>query len=306
MNTLKKMTAVLLAAMVTIPAYACGEKIQGNSKTDPVLSDIDNPGNSDAGNGGENNQGGQAAPLDSAAEQAMQMLEENVVLDEDGHRNQKLTFSENVNDTPVAVPFRGEDGNYYVAKTDINGQAAVNGSGETVTEPYKEPGKIDYQINYTPDIKSYQALWLDVSQKKDFVFDGNLLEFEVKVADDAPDGVYPVELYYADLSNYSANQDENTSILKDCELIKGYIAVNKDAPETDQPGTKMALSCDSISVKPGDTARFNVRVDNNPGIVAFVLRMHYDNKIISIEKAAAGSDLGKRARLTADTMDDTE
>lgn len=303
MNTLKKMTAVLLAAMVTIPAYACGEKIQGNSKTDPVLSDIDNPGNNDSA---DSNAGGNAAE-DSKTNEAIQWMQENTVVDPDGQLNQKLTFNEDFKDnTPVATPFRGEDGNYYVAKTDINGQTAVNGSGETVTEVYKDAGKMDYQLNYTPDLKSYQALWLDISKKQDFVFDGNLLEFEFKVADDAPEGIYPVEIYYSDFSNYSANQDENTPKLKDVDRIKGYIAVNKDAPETDKPGNKMTVSCDSISVKPGDTARFNVRVDNNPGIVAFVLRMRYDSKIVTIEKAAAGNDLGKRARLTADTLDDIE
>ena len=301
MNTLKKMTAVLLAAMVTIPAYACGEKIQGNSKTDPVLSDIDNPGNGDEGSAGGN------AAEDSKTNEAIQWMQENTVVDDDGQINQKLTFNEDFKDsTPVAVPFRGEDGNYYVAKTDINGQAAVNGSGETVTEVYKDAGKMDYQVNYTPEFKSYQALWLDISKKQDFVFDGNLLEFEFKVADDAPEGIYPVEIYFTDFSTYSANQDENTPLLKDVDTIKGYIAVSKDAPETDKPGSKMTVSCDSISVKPGDTARFNVRVDNNPGIVAFVLRMRYDSKIVSIEKAAAGNDLGKRARLTADTLDDLE
>ena len=311
MNSLKKMTALLLAAMITVPAYACGEKITGNSTTDPAVSGDENPGNNNGadsaadGNKPSDGQGGAAdGQID---EQAVAMLEENVVVGEQGERNQKLTFSEDFKDnTPVVAPFRGEDGNYYVAKTDINGQTAVNGNGETVTEPYKDAGKMEYQVNYTPEIKSYQALWLDISKKQDYVFDGNLLEFEVKVADDAPDGIYPVEVYYTDFSNYSANMDENAAVLKDVDKIKGYIAVNKEAPETEKPGTKMAISCDSISVKPGDTARLSVRLDNNPGIVAFVVRMHYDGKIITINKAAAGSELGRRAKLTAETLDDTE
>ena len=82
------------------------------------------------------------------------------------------------------------------------------------------------------------------------------------------------------------------------------VGISKDAPETDKPGGKMTVSCDSISVKPGDTARFNVRVDNNPGIVAFVLRMRYDSNIVTIEKAAAGSDLGKHATLTARPLEE--
>ena len=68
----------------------------------------------------------------------------------------------------------------------------------------------------------------------------------------------------------------------------------------------MTLSAENISVKPGDTARMNIRIDNNPGIVAFVVRVHYDENIVTIKKAAAGSDLGKRARLTTNTLDDDE
>ena len=48
----------------------------------------------------------------------------------------------------------------------------------------------------------------------------------------------------------------------------------------------------------------NMRVDNNLGLVAVVLRMHYDDNAITIEDAAAGSDLGDVARLTTRTFDD--
>ncbi|MBR6718489.1 MAG: hypothetical protein IKI77_09135 [Oscillospiraceae bacterium] len=313
MNKMKKLTAALLAVMVTLPVAACGEKIE-NSKTDSSsLSESQSADESSgAENSGESSEGagdssgaenGQAedSSKNEAKQADLQAAEENVVYDEDGQRNQKLTFSENFTDnTPVNAPFRGEDGNYYVAKTDINGNIAVNGNGETQTEIVKEPGKIDYQVNYTPAIKSYQAFWLDISQKKDYVFDGNLLEYQIEVAPDAPDGVYPVEIYYTDFSNYDAQS------LKDVQTITGYVCVNKDAPAAEEVGDKMTLSAENISVKPGDTARMNIRIDNNPGIVAFVVRVHYDENIVTIKKAAAGSDLGKRARLTTNTLDDDE
>lgn len=298
MNKMKRLTAALLAAVVVLPVTACGEKISNNSKADNSAADNQTPGGNDAAdpNGGN-----------AEVNPDVKMFDENVVVGDDGSQNQALSFSQNFNDNSAAnAPFRGEDGNYYVAKTDINGNVAVNGNGETQTEIYKDPGKMDYQLNYTPDIKSYQALWLDISQKEDYVFDGNLLEYEVKVADNAPDGIYPVEVYYTDFSNYSANTDENTPILHDVDSIKGYICVNKDAPEAEKPGDKMTISAESISVKPGDTARFNVRLDNNPGIVAFVVRLHYDGNIITINKAAAGSELGKRARLTTNMLDNEE
>lgn len=305
MNKLKRLTAALLAAVVILPVTACGEKITNNSTADNSAGDNQTPG--DSGNAADPN-GGNADNGDSAeVNPDVQMFDENVVVGDDGSQNQALSFSQNFKDNEkVNAPFRGEDGNYYVAKTDINGNAAVDGNGETQTDVYKDTGKMEYQLNYTPSIKSYQALWLDISQKSDFVFDGNLLEYEVKVADDAPDGIYPVEVYYTDFSNYSANTDDNAAKLRDVDMIKGYICINKDAPEAEKPGDKMTISAESISVMPGDTARFNVRLDNNPGIVAFVVRLHYDSNIITINKAAAGSELGRRARLTTNMLDDEE
>ena len=306
MNKMKRLTAALLAVTVVLPVTACGQKITNNSNPDSAVNDSQTPGGNDAdgngGNGGDANGG-----ADDIPKEVLQMFDDNIVVGDDGSQNQKLSFSQNFKDNEtVNAPFRGDDGNYYVAKTDINGNVAVDGNGETQTEVYKDPGKIDYQPSYTPDVKSYQALWLDISQKEDYVFDGNLLEYQVQVADDAPDGVYPVEIYYVDLSNYSANEDDNTAILKSAETVKGYICVNKDVPEAEAIGDKMTLSVESIAVKPGDTARFNVRVDNNPGIVAFVVRLHYDGNIVTIKRAAAGSDLGKRARLTTNMLDDEE
>ena len=59
-----------------------------------------------------------------------------------------------------------------------------------------------------------------------------------------------------------------------------------------------------MTAKPGDTIRMNIRIDNNPGLVAFVIRMHYDSKFMTITEGGAGSDLGKLALLTTNTLDD--
>ena len=66
----------------------------------------------------------------------------------------------------------------------------------------------------------------------------------------------------------------------------------------------MTLTPETVTAKPGETVRMNLRVDNNPGLVAFVIRMHYDDNAIIINDAGAGSDLGKHAKLTTNTLDD--
>lgn len=312
-NMKKRVLAALLAAVMTLPAFACGENISSgddSSKESSVSQDESSAENSEgaeseskAENAGDSSksddsssQGGQADPDD-----------ENVVIDPNGGRNQKLTFEtpQNVEEEDTVVSsIRADDGKIYVAKTDINGAAVTEAGGSVATELYTGPtNAAEYEKGYTPAVKTYQAYWLDISEQKDFVFDGNLIEFEVKVNENTPDGVYPVEVYFADLSNYSANTDENAAKLANVKFRPGYVCVNKDKPEVEALGKDMTLTPDTVTAKPGETVRMNLRVDNNPGLVAFVIRMHYDSNAMTIGKGGAGSDLGELASLTARTLD---
>ena len=227
-----------------------------------------------------------------------------IFIDSNGARNIKLNFDHDYYvSKPVIAPFRWKNGNYYIAKTDIWGRLITNNNGEILTEICKDPGNIDYSINYMPRIQTSQAMWLDITQKKDYIFDGNLLAYEIHVADNAPDGIFPFEICFADFSNYSANTDKNGIIVKNIDTINGYICVNKDTPKIKESGTSMTLSAETLSVKPGDTVRLHIRISNNPGIVAFSIRVQYDANIITINKAAAGSDLAKQATLTTRPLD---
>ena len=218
-------------------------------------------------------------------------------------QDQRLLYS-SVSDPPLfslyALGQRLEEDNR--ALTDMNRR--LSQYGENVTELYTGvTNAASYEKDYTPGIKTYQAYWLDISEQKDFVFDGNLLEFELKVNENTPDGIYPIEVYFADLSNYSANTDENADKLNNVKFRPGYVCVNKAKPEIPALGKEMTLTPDTVSAKPGESVRVNVRVDNNPGLVAFVIRMHFDNNAMSISKGGAGSDLGDVALLTARTLD---
>lgn len=301
----KRILAALLAAAMTIPAFACGEKIEGGDS---------NTAESSAGESADSKENGDsAANPDDGNQQAQgnngesKPVDEGVVIDPNGAQNHMLVFEQPQleEDDAIVSTKRADDGKIYIAKTDINGATVTDANGEEATELYTgETNAAVYEKGYTPSIKTYQAYWLDISEQADFVFDGNLLEFEIKVKEDTPDGVYPVEVYFADLSNYSANTDENAAKLENVKFRPGYICVNTEQPEIPALGTEMTLTPDTISAKPGDTVRMNLRVDNNPGLVAFVIRMHYDQNAFKIGKAGAGSDLGERARLTARTLDE--
>lgn len=329
MNSMKKMTALLLAAAMMLPAVACAN-IESSDLNAEYTGDPDGSGNaeesgnsdSDASqeNSGADNSSADNSSADNSSsandngnssnDSAMQILQQGVVTDQYGQQNQSLVFDQPkeapvVDDdgSTVVTTIRGTDGNYYAPVTDINGATVTEPSGEVKTELYTgTTNAASYpDISYQPDFKTYQALWMDISQKADFVFDGNLLEFEIEVPETTQDGVYPIEIYYTDFSNYNADS------LKDIAVNAGYVCVNSEEPAPSSPvDGQITLTPDTVSAKPGDTVRLNVRIDNNTGIVAFVIRMHYDANAMTITKAAAGSDLGRRAQLTTRTLDAEE
>lgn len=303
MTTRKKTLALLLCAAMTLPAFACSFQT-----IDPADEDSSAVSNAE---GEPNEESSGAEGEDSASDDSSggsfdpTINEDGYVTDAYGQKNQPLSFQQpnNEDDAPAVTSKRAQDGNVYVNKTDINGDTVTDAGGAAATEIYTgETNAASYEPDYEPSIKSYQAFWLDISQREDYVFDGNLLEFEIEVAADAPDGVYPVEFYYADFSNYSANTDENADVMKNVAFRAGYLCINSDEPAEEPLGTAMTLTPDTVSAKPGETVRMNVRIDNNTGIVAFVVRMYYDDKVMKIVNAGAGEDLASRASLTAATM----
>lgn len=299
MNTMKKTVALLLCAAMTVPAFACSLQTIDPAEGSSTVSEGDD--NSVAENSGDNSENdGNSSGGDASAD-----YDDNAVTDEWGQKNQPLSFDQPINEEPVVSSRRAEDGTVYVDKTDINGAVVTDANGEKQTEIYTgETNAASYEPDYVPSIKTYQAYWLDISKRKDFVFDGNLLEFEIEVAQDAPNGIYPVEIYFTDFSNYNGNSDENGEIVKNVVSRVGYLCINSEEPEIPALGTAMTLTPETVSAKPGETVRMNVRIDNNPGIVAFVLRMHYDDKIMTILEAGAGDELGARATLTTNTLDE--
>jgi hypothetical protein len=287
---------------MTLPAFSCSEKIPTGENSTAVVTD-DNGNSASQADGNAEVSNADSKSENSAAEDS------NTVTDPEGGNNIKLSFDQPEtieDDIPAVSTIRGDDGNVYVEKTDINGAVVTEENGDAKTEIYTGVTASYSDNSYVAASKVYQAYWMDISKRQDFVFDGNLLELEVKIADDAKDGVYPVEVYYSDFSNYSANTDENAKAMKDVAFRAGYVCINSEEPAQEALGTKMTLTPETISAKPGETVRMNIRIDNNPGIVAFVIRMRYDSNMMTVVKAAAGSDLGARAKLTTNTLDDED
>lgn len=156
------------------------------------------------------------------------------------------------------------------------------------TSAVKSTGRsVSYSETETPDHKtdwSTFVLWLDTSKKSDFVFDGEFLTMQVKIAEDAKDGVYPVGIMTDDFTNYNGDRLETAK-------NPGFICVNAEAPEpANQSGGDLTLTGSTVSGKPGDTVTFTIGISDNKGIAGFRLWLKYDKKVLKITDVSAGKD----------------
>lgn len=287
MNKTKRIAALLMAAAMTLPAFSCahaGSETQNDSSNGSVAENSAADGTK------------------SAAEDSMNA----VFTDDSGMPNAELMIREVESDqnnedaaNVIVTTIRGDDGKTYVPKTDINGTTVTQADGKPETELYTGTtlATTYAEPTYTPAYKSYQAFWLDTSKKADFVFDGDLLVFNIEIKADAPDGVYPFQIYYTDIANYDAKDVPATTNV-------GYICVNAEEPQQElHDGPGLTLTPTVMSAKQGDTIKYIVKVSNNPGFCAFDLRMRYDDNAMTIKRAGAGGDFASKASLTAHTIE---
>ena len=142
MNQTRKIAALLMAAMMTIPAVSC--------KKNP------NPGAE-----------GSTQPQESETLQLNTDEAKNIQMDLAFKEVEGIIENaENPEETQPSVSIsQGEDGSLYVQKTDINHQVVTQENGDAATELYtgttlatKVPSP-----EYQPSYKTYFSMWLDMT-----------------------------------------------------------------------------------------------------------------------------------------------
>ncbi|MBQ9905150.1 MAG: hypothetical protein IJM46_00055 [Oscillospiraceae bacterium] len=194
---------------------------------------------------------------------------------------------------------------YYVTNT-LAGQTAA---WEQILYPNTPENAVFDDVRYCGirlsvekiNVADYRVYWLDLSKHGDYVFDGDLLELELTVSKDAKNGIYPVEVYCADFSDFAANTDENGKLLQNMKQIHGGVYVTDKMPETAKAGSDVTLTTESLTAKPGETVKLHLRIDNNPGIAAFTLCFKFDGTALQLNRCTAGSALAAAASLTAES-----
>lgn len=284
MKTSKRITVLLAAAVLALPMASCSHGGDTTTTTAPVQ------------NGTEVT----VTTRDMSSEAAA--LESQISVVPGGAIDAGLFFVDNPGnenpifgtEPPAVTTMIGEDGSAYVAKTDINGTNVTQADGALATElftgtvvpaTYAEP---DYQ----PKMQSYLSMWLDTSKKGDYAFEGEFLTYEIKVKEDAKDGIYPINFYHLDFSNYAGDS-------LPAYANYGYICINKDKPEVEKKLEGITLVPDIVTAKPGDTIQYKVNIEQNTGIAGFVLRMHYDSNAFQIVSGTNGKDFEIKSRITA-------
>lgn len=196
---------------------------------------------------------------------------------------------------------KGEPVTQVVEATDANGQKATDASGQPatqivrVTEVVQGSGSsgVDTkpESSYTPKKDGRYAMWLDISEDKDYFFNGDFIEVTFKVKDDAPDGDYPITLT-TDLSDI-----KGTSV-KPSAVVEGAIRVNKGSIEAADVSGKsgMVFYGDKVAAKQGDEVTYHINIANNTGLAAFCVWFYYDGNALEVVDCAPSGEYADIAR----------
>ncbi len=172
-----------------------------------------------------------------------------------------------------------------VVVTDTAGAEVTDAAGAKVTETVVVTSPATTAAsdgNYKSEYDSRYALWLDISQDKDFIFNGQFVKITFKIKEGIPDQDYAVR-FKADFSN-RLGQTTNPTVASQGTIRVGSGDI--EANYVDTPSNEFGIYGDNIACKQGDTIDYYINLQNNPGLVATLLWMYFDKNamdVVSIE-----------------------
>ncbi len=189
----------------------------------------------------------------------------------------------------------------YVPVTEDGGEIVTEAGGQQVTEAVPVTTVVevtDSQVaEYTPGSDSRYMFWLDISENKDYLFEGQFIKLTFKVNENVPNGDYAVNLR-TDLSTVGGK-----SLNASTKKINGAVRVGGSINEQDVSSeTGLTVYGDNVSCDPGDTIDYYVNIKNNPGIAAFLIWVDYDPNALEYQGySPAGDFVDVAARLQTGT-----
>ncbi len=317
-----KVTAVLLACFLGMTAVGCSEDKNSSSDKDSSTAGISAeslPVETDEKGETVTDANGQAVLASGATDFMVKEIE----FTWGAKNNTANGDSQDPTEAPTAAQANANAGGQavtsYVAVTDDSGNKVVDDNGKVVTElvtiPASQGGDSNTGNNnasettvaggnnqnpategnqnaaapYTPKTDNFQAYWMDMSQNKDIVFNGDFIDITFKVKETTPDGNYIVNLATPTNASEFANWDAKALVPA---ITNGCITVGSASPEaqTATNASDFKLTADSLTANAGETVTMRIQIADNPGMVAFVLRLDYDSNALEIVDAQVGSD----------------
>ena len=129
-----------------------------------------------------------------------------------------------------------------------------------------------------------QAYWMNLSEGKDYIFNGEYLVAQFIIKDDAADGIYPITFERLEFANWDTKIIEFTGI--DGAIVVGGEATENKFNDDDTPQIMAA----NVNGKPGDTVTVPISVKNNPGVIANILRFSYNSDALEYVGGGEGAD----------------
>lgn len=145
--------------------------------------------------------------------------------------------------------------------------------------------------SYQANMKTFNAMWLDVSESQNYTFNDTFIEVKVKINQDIPDGKYPINITWPDFAAYDP-EVIGKSIDPD-HTINGYIYVNTPAESQSIPSDGFTVIAENVEAKQGEEAVIKFDIKNNPGICAVNFNFEYDENAITIDSAYAVGEFEK-------------
>lgn len=239
---------------------------------------------------------------------------------ENGSESTKNEDSNNENSGEPATKYitvteaNGEPKTEVVNVTDAEGEKVTDSNGEDVTEVVEVTeavtdensnqggnGNEDKPNNttdasYEPYMGESYAIWLDISKDADYVFNGEFIEVTFKIKENAPNGVYDVNITNPDLANIY----KGGTTVKPDTVVGGKVFIGTEAEKqrefTDDDG--FAIYGDYISANPGDEVKFRFYMNNNPGLVAINFHYEFDRNAMDIIDAKSVGEFGDIAKTS--------
>ena len=181
-----------------------------------------------------------------------------------------------------------------VPVTDASGQEVTDAAGVVETQAQfvetrevQKPTEAEKPTEAPAAEPVYQmsrVYWMDMTQTSDFEFNGEFITYTFKIKDDAPDGLYPIEIAYTDVADWDA-----ISYAPTC--IDGEIGVNtKPSEQAEAKDGDFTFKVNSTQAKPGEEVTVSIDLANNPGFCAFIVDIKYDSNVMTVVSGSSGKD----------------